>query len=212
MFLSSTLMFYVFSMPTFANAIIYNLENARLNPSSCRETKHAPLVVLGGGIDFYVPSDSPYEILQPDSLIRTLRAPEFASDNTRYYLLGGGNDKRVLATIMKQLLISVGVDANSVIVETQSTSTHENALALTSLLPPSQTPTIDLLTSRLHVKRAAATFEKNGYQVCHIGVDTLYSVPKPPVSLLPYISGLQKSTLALREWMALLVYQFKGYV
>lgn len=194
-----------------ANRLVLKLENARLNPASCSESHPAPLVVLGGGIDYYVPSDSPYEVLKPDSLIRILRAPEFASANTRYYLLGGGNDERKLAQLMKHVLMEKQVDSSKITTETSSTSTYENAQALRMILPPNQTPKITLLTSMLHVKRAAATFEKQGYTVCHIGVDTQYSIPKAPVSLLPYLSGLQKSTLALHEWIALLVYEIKGY-
>jgi len=212
LFCFSSLLFYVFSIPAIANTVVWKLENARSNPAQCSIDNQAPLVVLGGGIDFYVPSNSAYEVLKHDTIVRTLRAPEYASDKTHYYLLGGGNNERVLAELMKQLLIEKQVDTDNIFIETSSKSTYENAQALRSLLSPSQAPTITLLTSMLHVKRAAATFEKQGYTVCHIGVDTQYSVPKAPVSLLPYLSGLQKSTLVLHEWIALFVYQINGYV
>lgn len=212
LFCLSSIIFYIFSIPAIANTVVWKLENARSNPALCNVDNQAPLVVLGGGIDYYVPSNSPYEVLQQDSLIRTLRAPEYASNETQFYLLGGGKNERILAEIMKQLLLQSQVDANNIFMETSSKSTYENAQALRAMLPPSQTPTITLLTSMLHVKRAAATFEKQGYTVCHIGVDTQYSVPKAPVSLLPYLSGLQKSTLVLHEWIALFVYRVKGYI
>jgi len=211
LFCCTSLLFYVFSIPAIANSVVWQLENGRTNPALCSIDNQAPLVVLGGGIDYYVPSNSAYEVLKHDSLVRTLRAPEYASDSTHYYLLGGGNNKRVLAEIMKKLLIEKHVDANNIFIETSSKSTYENAQELRFMLPPSQTSVITLLTSMLHVKRAAATFEKQGYTVCHIGVDTQYSVPKAPLSLLPYLSGLQKSTLVLHEWIALLVYRIKGY-
>jgi len=211
-FCLSTLLFFTLGMPSFANALVSRLENTRQNPPVCAQLQNLPLVVLGGGIDLYVPSNSPYEVLNTDSLIRTLRAPEFADVNTRYYLLGGGKGKRTLSDAMKNVLIHRGVNANNITIEEYSQSTHENAEALLTILPPSDTPSIKLLTSSLHVNRASAIFEKNGYTVCHIGVDTLYSVPKPPVSYLPYLSGFSKSTLALREWMALQVYQIKGYL
>ena len=207
-------MLFAFSMPSIANALVLHLENARSNPTLCNKQANSalPLVVLGGGIDLYVPDNSPYEILNSDTLIRTLRATEFADPNTQFYLLGGGNQERSLAVAMQQILISHGISQSNITTENQSKSTHENAKALTKLLPPSEAPIINLLTSKLHVHRAAATFEKQGYTVCHIGVDTLYSVPAPPVSLLPYLSGLNKSTLALHEWMALSVYRVKGYL
>lgn len=213
LFGTSMLMLLVFSAPSVANALVAHFEQSRQNSSEClTSASSTPLVVLGGGIDLYVLDNSPYEVLSNDSLVRTLRATEFADTNTRIYLLGGGNSERTLADNMKQVLINLNVDPNNIIVETVSKSTHENAQALLSILPPSQAPVIRLLTSQLHVGRAAATFEKNGYQICHIGVDSLYSVPKPPVSFLPYLTGLTKSTFAFHEWLALTVYRIKGYL
>jgi len=205
-------MVFTFSMPSFANALVFRLENARQNPAVCSVTQDAPVVVLGGGIDLYVPSQSPYEILSQDSLIRTLRAPEFATENSHYYLLGGGNAEHTLAANMKKVLVDLGIDSTNITLENSSKSTYENAQALVNLLPPTESQTITLVTSRMHVKRASATFEKLGYRVCHVRVDEVYSVPAPPVSLLPYLSGLNKSTLAMHEWMALMVYRLKGYI
>ena len=205
-------MLFTFSMPSVSNALVYRLENNRINPETCGEHQDAPLVVLGGGIDLYVSSNSPYEILSPDSLLRTLRAPEFASNKTQYYLLGGGNKERTLAANMKSVLTKLNVDPGKITIETKSNSTYENAQALVKLLPPTDNQVIVLVTSMLHVKRAAATFETAGYVVCHVGVDILYSVPKPPVSLLPYLSGLNKTTLALHEFLAMAVYKIKGYL
>jgi len=212
LFCTSTIMLFTFSMPSFANALVYRLENARQNPAYCENQQEAPMVVLGGGIDLYVPSDSPYEMLKPDSLVRTSRAPEFASESTHYYLLGGGNSERTVAQSMKAVLSNLGIAENNVTTETESKSTYENAQALLKLLPATNGQTITLATSKLHVKRAAATFEKAGYRVCHIEIDTIYSVPKPPVSLLPYLSGLNKTTLAVHEWIALTVYRINGYI
>lgn len=211
-FCTSSLMLIVFSMPSVANRLVWHFENARSNPTECSNLEPRQLVVLGGGIDLYVPSNSPYEQLNSDSLIRTLRAIQFANDNTHYYLLGGGNTERTVAGAMQQVLLAHNVQLKKITIETQSKSTHENAIAFNGIVPPAQAPRIHLLTSQLHVNRAAATFEKNGYQVCHIGVDTRYSIPKAPVSLLPYLSGLNKTTLVIHEWMALNVYRLKGYL
>lgn len=198
-------------MPSFANYLVLTLESARDNPTSCEtESRALPIVVLGGGIDLYVPDNNAYEVLQPDTLIRTLRAPEYGQPESQYYLLGGGSTDRTLAAHMKRVLMQRGISENAITTETVSESTVENAQALNTLL--AQGNTIILLTSKLHVKRAAATFEKAGYTVCHAGVDSLYSIPKPPVSLLPYLSGLQKSSAALHEILAWHVYKIKGYL
>lgn len=79
LFCISTLMLFIFSMPSVANAFVYRLKNARENQPACANQKNAPMVVLGGGIDLYVTSSSSYETLSPDSLlVRMLHSPEFA--------------------------------------------------------------------------------------------------------------------------------------
>jgi len=64
-----------------------------------------------------------------------------------------------------------------------------------------------LITSALHTSRAAAVFEKQGFAVCHVATDTLYSPAVFPVSLMPYVSGFNKSTQALRELLAITAYK-----
>lgn len=211
-FCLSLLVFLVSSMPATSNAFVHMIENDRQNPAFCIADLDAPMVVLGGGIDLHIDGDSPYEILNPDSLVRTLRATEFASADTQYYLMGGGGAGRTLADNMKSVLVDFGVPSENITLDGVSYSTYQNAVALTELLPNDDNPIIQLATSKLHNKRAAATFEKAGYRVCQVNVDTIYSEPVGFASLMPYLSGLQKNTVALHEWMAQVVYRYKGFL
>lgn len=210
--LLSTMSMLVLSMPEVANSMVARIENARTNPTLCTDASDAPIVVLGGDIDLYAPSQSPFEILGTDSLIRVLRAPEFASNTSQFFLVGGGSAERKIGPAMKSILMQLGIEAERIHVETVSRSTYENAQELAKLAGPDIMPVINLVTSALHTNRAAKTFEQAGYQVCHHGVDSLYSVPALPVSLLPYLSGLSKSTRALHEWLGTYVYRIKGYM
>ncbi len=212
--LSSTIvLFWFLSAPATTNLLVNYFENSRVNPSACdAQWASLPIVVLGGGIDPYVLSTSPYEILNNDSLLRVHQAIELATDKSYFYLLGFGSDRRNLAETMATVLRRYGIQDARIIREKLSRSTVENAAALAKILPVAQTRTIALITSALHIPRAAATFEKVGYTVCHVAADTLYSVPALPDSLLPHLSGLIKSTATLHEVVAWSLYKIKNLI
>lgn len=202
------------SAPLVANALVHRVESARAVPPECAfaRARDDPLVVLGGGLDRYVDSDSPYEILDRDSLLRVSKAVEIAGDDARFYLIGGESHARKPSLLMAAILADRGVAPERIIVETGSESTADNARALVRLLPPEETPRITLVTSALHLPRAAASLERHGYTVCHAAADTLYSEAALPVSLLPYLAGLEKSTRAAHELLALVLYRLRSEI
>ena len=212
-------LFWIFSSPGFANSLVLKIENRRLNPADCDPAGHSasitPVVVLGGGMNVYSPATSPYELLGRDSLARVFRASALANDNEgnarQFYLSGGGPSGRTLAELMAQVMVDQGISPDKLVLEKNSRSTRENAEAINGLLPVATNPAIILVSSAIHLPRAAATFEKIGYEVCHVSADTLYAPAVFPVSLMPYISGLVKSTYALRELFATSVYSLRGY-
>jgi uncharacterized SAM-binding protein YcdF (DUF218 family) len=206
-------LFWLFSTPVFANSVVYLIENWRQYPELC-DTQHdsRPLVVLGGGLDSYRQSTSAYELLDRDTQLRVSRALEAATADSHFFLLGGGKPDRTLAKLMAALMHDRGIAASRITTESSSHSTVANASALRRLLPVEFTPAISLVTSALHIPRAAAVFERHGYVVCHIAADTQYTKAVFPVSLLPYISALNKSTLVMRELLAWTLYIIRDYV
>ncbi len=215
--LLSTVVFWILATPVFSNSTLRALEQARDNPEQCDSLiASAPLIVLSGGLDKYVHSTNPYRILSRDSLLRALRTLELLRTNTvtgSIYITGSVSHERNPSEIMAQVLTSNGVDSHRIVLENASLSTRDSAKAIAGLLPVSDTPVINLLTSASHTLRSALVFEKQGYVVCHIaGVDTGYSPAVFPVSFLPYLSGLIRSDRVLRESLALLVYRLKGYI
>lgn len=196
-----------------ANALVFQIETWRKNPIFCAEPNYLKtIVVLGGGLDKYVASNSAYEILDQDSQLRVNRAIEVAAPDSHFYLLGGSNHERKPAMFMANLLIDRNIENERVHLETASLSTHENALALTKLLPPEEHPNITLVTSAIHIPRAASVFEFHGYQVCHVTADSRYSPAAPPVSYLPYLNSLNKTHAVYQELLATFVYKLRGYI
>ncbi len=203
---------WVASSPGFANAWVHTLENARINPAFC--DSHTPefVVVPGGGLDKYIDSESPYEILDRDSQLRVYRALDIATQESSFFLLGGGTHSRTPAPFMRQMLLDRGIPDRRILSESVSQNTAENAAALREWLPTETKPLITLVTSALHVRRAAASFENEGFLVCHVSSDSLYSPAVFPVSAMPYLRGLEKTTRAFHEQLGWWVYQAKGYV
>lgn len=151
----------------------------------------------------WIPNSTARQRLNQDSIERALAASEIGAENTVWYTQGSGDNGFTLADDMAEILISNGVDNARIKRERTSGSTLENAKNLKEFLPASESPVIHLVTSALHVDRASEFFNTEGYQVCHVqGVHSRYSIPAPPVSLLPYLSGLEKTTLAWREQLA----------
>ncbi len=211
LFLCTLAGFWAGSTPSLANALVLKLEHDRQNPAECATYEPTQIVVLGGGMDHYAVTNDPYELLNQDSILRTRRALAYQATGAHIFLLGGGVNSRSLATSMAELLHQAGVPPSQITAETKSRSTHENAKAFSDLVAAKPDQPITLITSALHISRAAATFEQDGFSVCHDAVDSLYSIPKPPVSLLPYLSGLNKSSAVFHEIIARVVYRLKGY-
>lgn len=211
--LAGSCLLWIASAPLTANGFVGEIETPdHYRAGACELiSNRSPVVVLGAGLDAYVDSDNPYEVLDRDTLMRTLRATTLDSGSQTFYLLGGGQTSRKLSNFMAIIMTQQGVDSDRIITESESKSTLDNARHLTRLLPPSDAATIMLVTSALHANRASATFRTQGYSVCPVPVDPLYSVSAGWVGLMPHIDGLSKSTRAWREWLATRLYEWRGY-
>ena len=109
----------------------------------------------------------------------------------------------------KQFFDSMGVAPDSVIYESKSRTTFENAV-LSARLPgvnPSQ-PWL-LLTSAYHMPRSLATFQKVGWNVTPYPVD-FETGKQTPWSEYSMDQGARKWRLALHEIFGLWAYQWAG--
>jgi uncharacterized SAM-binding protein YcdF (DUF218 family) len=105
----------------------------------------------------------------------------------------------------------MGVPPNSVIYESASRNTHENALLTAQIAGLDITQPWLLLTSAAHMPRAMATFAKAGWNVTAYPVDfqtademewTQYSMSGGPGSW----------EMALHEVLGLVAYRIKGWL
>lgn len=211
---AGVLILWLCSAPLPANGLVHWVETPRYQiqaacSSPSKESSpqsHKEVVVLGADLDAYVDSENPYRVLSQDTLIRTVHAASLDTGNNRFYLMGGGKTSRKLADFMATVLQDQGVPNSRIVRDRLSMSTQANADRLHELLPSSTNGPITLVTSSLHMNRAASIFSDRGFSVCPSAAASLYSVSSGRIGLLPFITGLNKSTKALRELQATFKY------
>jgi uncharacterized SAM-binding protein YcdF (DUF218 family) len=116
------------------------------------------LIVLGGGVleDGTIGEGSYWRSVYA--------ARAWHSDDFKTIVVIGGPPQNPVAMPMKQFLIAQGVPSDSIVVETNSTSTRENAMMSLSILNHLPGRKV-LMTSDYHMHRAERTFEKLGVGV-----------------------------------------------
>lgn len=192
---------------------------ARTTPLAASEAPADAIVVLGGGILPALPprrapevTDAGDRVLEAARLWREGRAPRVVACGGS--LDGTPPEANDLATLLRFL----GVAPEAILEDRRSRTTRENAVEAKRLLEPLAAPRILLVTSALHMPRAAALFRGHGFEVVPAPTDWLV-VEKDPRSrlgralwLLPTAEALAVTTRALREWLGLAVAWALGWV
>jgi uncharacterized SAM-binding protein YcdF (DUF218 family) len=158
------------------------------------------VVVLGGGL-------SGRDQLSASSRERVSKAADFLREKPKTVVFSGGptlkNEAATEAELSERELRSeLGATADKLIIwrEEQSLSTHKNATNTRRLLDErGMRRHIVLITSVFHMRRAAATFSKEGFDVC--------ALPAYPPTLKPPQALSYSNTL----WIAGLVHEYLGY-
>ncbi|MFO0618328.1 MAG: YdcF family protein [Polyangiaceae bacterium] len=113
------------------------------------------------------------------------------------------------------LLADMGVEKERVLLDEKSRNTYENAKESSLLLKDAAADEgagpILLVTSAMHMPRAAACFRKAGVDVVPWPVDFHSRGLGFPRGLFPGIDDMTESYEALREYFGLLAYKVSGY-
>jgi uncharacterized SAM-binding protein YcdF (DUF218 family) len=117
------------------------------------------------------------------------------------------------ADAMARFLMDLGVPEDRVLLESRSGTTYENALETRRLLATRGIKRVLLVTSALHMRRAAATFRAAGVDV--VPAPTDYEVDADPertlLDFIPAAEALADSSRALKEYLGLLAYRWRGW-
>ena len=108
------------------------------------------------------------------------------------------------------LLKDLGIAIERVVIEKQSRNTFENALFSKRKVQPSDEETWILITSAFHMPRAVGTFRKVDWDVLPFPVDHHVKSEFDFSPTFNLIGGIGPLSLAIHEWLGLLVYWLTG--
>ena len=174
------------------------------------------IVLLGSGsyrrLDW---TGTKLSVLDPIGLERTLEAarvyrlvePEFIVSSGGVIDPDSGEDPA--GETMRDALLKLGVPPDRIIVERQSANTGDEAQLVAAMLASMGVQHVILVTSAIHMRRAAGMFRA-------VGVEVIPAIARQPdyldptFRLLPTETGLKTSALVVHELAGLTYYWLKG--
>ena len=206
--------FWIISAPIFSAFLIASLERQYLPVPVSKSPVADAIVVLGGSVgskenprlevDLTNASD---RILHTAKLYRAGKAPLVIAT-------GGAPHSPPEAYAMKELLRVWGVPSSAIQIETRSLNTYQNAVNTKTLLDRLKMKRVLLVTSAIHMPRALATFRTSSIEA--IPSPTDYQVVDRETheiaDFLPNLSSLGGTSLALKEYLGMQVYKWRGWI
>jgi uncharacterized SAM-binding protein YcdF (DUF218 family) len=211
---------FIFSLPLTSHLLLRGLES-RYPPVPIYEQVSA-VVFLGGATTGKMPPRIYVETNhQADRFFHAVRVYR-GTFSGKLVLTGGRipfiNDDLVPeAYAMFELLNELfGIDSSDVIFETESRNTRENAVYTRMALETAGLGTdIILVTNAYHMPRSVGIFKKAGFERV-IPAPTGYREDErlclKPLRWIPNVGALLNSTIALNEYIGIIVYKVMGWI
>ena len=115
------------------------------------------------------------------------------------------------AKVMQIQLRALGVPDHAILIENDSRNTRQNALFTAELAASPGIERMLLVTSAWHMPRAAATFRRTALSVVPAAPARRVRAGPGVLRFLPSSPALRDSTMALREYLGLVVYRLRGW-
>lgn len=206
------------SMPAVARLLAVSLERQYPVVTADRLPGSDAIILLGGVVadptnlnPYFDVSETADRVLHAARLYKAGLAPRVIVSGGRVF---PDPDLPSEAEYLRQLLVELGVDAEAIVLETQSRNTYENGLLSAKLMQERELSTALLVTSAWHMPRAAAVFRKAGVKFTPAPTDTLTSSLSGgiPFGYLPNVKAMYMSTLCIKEWIGFAVYRLRGWL
>jgi len=224
--ISALVILWLSSTTGFSNLLARSLELKYLTPEEIPNAE--VMVVLGGGTE---PASYPRTTVELNGAgARVLYAAQIYKEGKAAHILLSGGDIEWLddgsttpAEDMAVILSQLGIPQDALWLETASKNTYENALYAKEFLEEQGIDQILLVTSAMHMPRAVALFEKQGFEVIPLPVD--FNVTEATAAaagsdafvskfmdILPSASNLSLTTNALKEYIGYAIYKLQGWL
>jgi len=224
--ISAILILWISSTTGFSTMLARSLE-WRFKPPNEIPTAEA-IVLLGGATEPAAPPRPTVEVngagdrvLYAARLYQEGKAPLILLSGGEISWLNEGSSTP--SEDMAEILEFTGVPMDAMILENESKNTYENAEFSYKLLSEREINRILLVTSAIHMPRAAAVFEEQGFEVIPLPVD--YSITETQsvvedsnvwvtkiLDIIPTSSSLSLTTNAIKEYIGMLVYSIRGWM
>jgi uncharacterized SAM-binding protein YcdF (DUF218 family) len=121
---------------------------------------------------------------------------------------------------IETLLKFMGIPPSAMLLERTSLNTHENAINVKAILAQENLDgPILLVTSAFHMPRSMAIFKKEGMDAIAAPTDYLFDdsssiqgIQGFLLKLMPDAEAMYQATVALKEYMGMVVYWLKGWI
>jgi len=198
------------------DAVLRQLESrySAIDPSADLQT-YSGVIVLGGALESAYVWNAPGQSALNDAAERMSEVlPLLRRKPSLKIVFTGGEGEFFTsgmseATRAQQFFTSQGIAPSSLLFESASRTTYENALFSKKLPDVDPTKHWLLLTSAWHMPRAMATFDKLGWSVTAYPVD-FRSGNSTPWSQYSMDQGAKKWHTGLHELLGLLAYRLSG--
>lgn len=206
----------LWSLPVASDALRLSLE-ARHAQELAGVLPQADAVVVIGGVMHPEYAQGIYPDLgaAADRVWHTARI--YHAGRVPRVVVSGGNlpwlgGVRSEASAMRDFLVDLGVPAEAMWLEERSRNTRENAVYTAEILEAQGIGPVLLVTSALHMPRALATFRAAGLDAIPAPTDfEVKARPRVFLDWLPDAEALAASTRALKEYLGLWVYRYRGW-
>ena len=214
---AGTLYLWLAATPIVALALVSSLEE-QYPIVKVEELPRADVAIVLGGVSFPSQALNPYADMKAgaDRILHTARL--FKSGKVGRILISSGQpivqeDAKSEAEVIEGFLNEFGIDSANIVLESDSRNTRENAINSLAIMQKNGFSSALLVTSALHMPRAAAVFRQAGVNFSPVSIDTLSSslARRSVFAFLPNSKALDISTQAIKEWIGLLVYRLRGW-
>lgn len=207
----------LWSLPPVADRVGRSLED-RSPELAIYAVPRADVILVFGGVMRTSRPDHAYADLNSASdrvwhaarLYRAGKAPKVLLSGGR---ASDGDGSPSEASSMADFLGDLGVPRTAMILEERASTTRENAVFSAALMQREGLSTALLVTSALHMPRAAAAIRAAGVEVVPVATDfEAVGGRRPSLAWLPVSDALDRSTRALHEWAGIVVYRWRGWI
>ena len=201
MSVSALILLTILSLPVTGNALLQSLETAP--PISEAQLKEVQaIVILGGGTNRDAPEFGHEDTVNRWTLQR-LRYGAYLQEQTGKPILVSGGAPfggRPEAIAMAETL-QRDFHAKDIWTEDQSKDTAENAAYSALFLKKHDIQRIAIISQAWHLPRAIKLFEQHGLTVYPAATGYTHEDNEPIIRWLPKASALDKSSIALKEYL-----------